>query len=143
MARVTVDMDRKERVEELMERFSERTGLVGAAAPERYLWTDAFAVCNYLSLHEDGGDQVFLDRARRLVGQVHDVPGGYAENDARRGWPGRMDDRERTWIRPENRDFPAWTDHRNINDVMLATCLAPDGYLGPASDSEPQQEVSS
>lgn len=42
-------MHRVEQVEQLMEAFAERTGLVGDGAPERHLWTDAFAVCNYLS----------------------------------------------------------------------------------------------
>ena len=34
----------------LMRRFAERTGLDPERAPRRYLWTDAFAVCNYLAL---------------------------------------------------------------------------------------------
>ena len=34
------------------------------------------------------------------------------------------------WLRPENRQTQSWLDHRNINDVMLATALSPDGYLG-------------
>ena len=32
-----------------MTRFAERTGLTGARLPRRYLWTDAFAVCNFLN----------------------------------------------------------------------------------------------
>ena len=36
----------------LMHEFAERTGLIGDAPPQRYLWTDAFAVCNFLALGE-------------------------------------------------------------------------------------------
>jgi len=85
-------MDRYEQVEQLMEAFAERTGLVGQRRPRRYLWTDAFAVCNYLELHRALGNDRFLDRATRLVTQVHDVLGAYAANDSRRGWLGGMDD---------------------------------------------------
>ncbi len=94
IAGVNFDMDRLERVERLMQDFADRTGLDGADAPQRYLWTDAFAVCNYLSLEKARGDGAFLDRARRLVEQVHEVLGAYAENDSRNGWLGGMDDRE-------------------------------------------------
>ena len=37
---------------------------------------------------------------------------------------------EETWLEPGNRELRSWTDHRDINAVMLATSLAPDGYLG-------------
>ena len=53
----------------------------------RYLWTDAFAVCNFVGLFE----------------QQHE---------------------------PEHRRSSSWTGHRDINEVMLATSLAPHGYLG-------------
>jgi len=58
-------------------------------------------------------------------------------------WSPLADDIERTWLQAENRDFPAWTDHRDINEVMLATCLAPGGYLGPAPHTESNEEASS
>jgi hypothetical protein len=35
---------------ELMQAFAERTGLTGSRPQRRYLWTDAFAVCNFLGL---------------------------------------------------------------------------------------------
>ena len=34
------------------------------------------------------------------------------------------------WSKPGNRRVAAWTEHQHINDVMLATSLDPDGYLG-------------
>ena len=69
----------------LMHAFAERTGLIGRAPPKRYLWTDAFAVCNFLEL----GDN---DRAERLVDQVHRVLGRHRPDDARTGWIGGMDE---------------------------------------------------
>jgi hypothetical protein len=36
---------------------------------------------------------------------------------------------ERDWLDPRNRDAPSWTSHLDINEVMLATSLLPDGYL--------------
>jgi hypothetical protein len=33
------------------------------------------------------------------------------------------------WLDPANRQAPSFTGHRDINTVMLATSLAPDGYL--------------
>ena len=83
-----------EQVEQLMNDFAGRTGLAGDAPPRRYLWTDAFAVCNYLSLSRAGDETAYLGRARALVDQVHEVLGAYAENDVRSGWLGGMDDRE-------------------------------------------------
>ena len=40
-----------DRVEQIMAQFAAETGLTGACAPRRYLWTDAFAVCNFLELY--------------------------------------------------------------------------------------------
>ena len=36
---------------------------------------------------------------------------------------------EQFWLEPANRKSGSWTEHRDINGVMLATSLAPDGYL--------------
>ena len=74
-------------VQELMQDFARLTGLdpVGAS-PRRYLWTDAFAVCNYLGLFEKTGDTAFHELALRLVGQVHDTLGRHRADDTRIGW---------------------------------------------------------
>ncbi|MGD9855628.1 MAG: hypothetical protein AB7U20_11845 [Planctomycetaceae bacterium] len=66
--------------------FAQSTGVVGDAKPRRYLWTDAFAVCNFLGLHRATGEDRFLQLARTLVEQVHHVLGRHREDDARRGW---------------------------------------------------------
>jgi hypothetical protein len=36
---------------------------------------------------------------------------------------------ETFWLEPKSRQTETWTAHRDINMVMLATSLAPDGYL--------------
>jgi hypothetical protein len=36
---------------------------------------------------------------------------------------------ESFWLEPSNQQSHSWTGHRDINSVMLATSLAPDGYL--------------
>ena len=46
---------------ELMDDFARSTGLSSGEAPRRYLWTDAFAVCNYLGLHVSSGEARFRD----------------------------------------------------------------------------------
>ncbi len=74
------------RVHDLMAEFADQTGLAAGTQPQRYLWTDAFAVCNYLSLHRHTGDQGYLELARRLVGQVHQVLGRHRPDDPRHGW---------------------------------------------------------
>jgi hypothetical protein len=70
----------------LMDQFAVATGVTGEAPPRRYLWTDAFAVCNFLGLHRLGGGSRDLDLARALVDQVHHVLGRHRADDSRRGW---------------------------------------------------------
>jgi hypothetical protein len=36
---------------------------------------------------------------------------------------------ERFWREPSHREARSWTEHRDINRVMLATSLCPDGFL--------------
>jgi hypothetical protein len=70
----------------LMDGFAERTGLTSGRPPRRYLWTDAFAVCNLLSLGHATGKDAYLDLAMHLVDQVHHVLGRYRDDDSRSGW---------------------------------------------------------
>lgn len=149
----------------LMDEFARDTGLEGEAPPRRYLWTDAFAVCNFLGLHRQSGEGRELDRALRLVDQVHHVLGRHRPDDSRLafrevglaiglhaieriaasravdsgargaiapllhhlGLAGRIDS---FWSDPAHRVSGTWRAHRDINAVMLATSLAPEGHLG-------------
>lgn len=72
--------------QELMEAFAQSTGVTGIGKPRRYLWTDAFAVCNYLGLAQKTGEEKYLEFARGLVDQVHRVLGRHRGDDGRTGW---------------------------------------------------------
>ena len=72
---------------DIMLEFAERTGLISDRAPVRYLWTDAFAVCNFLTLGRH-------DLAARLIEQVHLVLGRHREDDPRQGWLSGLADDE-------------------------------------------------
>jgi hypothetical protein len=64
---------RPARAAAILDEFAASSGLGGAVQPRRYLWTDAFAVMTWVGLHERTGEPRFLELARRLVGQVHEV----------------------------------------------------------------------
>jgi hypothetical protein len=88
-------MIRKARIgqaEDLMLRFADRTGLTGSgAAPRRYLWTDAFAVCNFLALELATGEARHRELALRLVAQVHAVLGRHRPDAPVAGWLSGLD----------------------------------------------------
>jgi hypothetical protein len=71
----------------LMAEFAARSGLDPVAKePRRYLWTDAFAVCNFLELYRRTNEEKFRDLALRLVDQVHAILGRHRDDDPRSGW---------------------------------------------------------
>jgi hypothetical protein len=70
---------------DLMARFAERTGVTSSQPPRRYLWTDAFAVCNFLGLDD-------TKTALRLVERVHHTLGRHRDDDARTGWISGLDE---------------------------------------------------
>ena len=69
-----------------MDEFAVATGLTGTAPPRRYLWTDAFAVCNFLGMYRESGEDNDLDLALQLVDQVHHILGRHRQDDSRQGW---------------------------------------------------------
>src|SRR5512141_2256506 len=75
--------------------FAKRTGLdpVGER-PRRYLWTDAFAVCNFLELHRRTDDQRYRELAIRLVDQVHTTLGRHRGGGRRSGWISGLEEGE-------------------------------------------------
>jgi hypothetical protein len=78
---------------DLMRRFGERTGLTGPSGGRRYLWTDAFAVCNFLGLAAATGDATLTDEARRLVERVHGTLGRHRPDEPQAGWlPGASEE---------------------------------------------------
>jgi hypothetical protein len=77
-----------------MEGYARRTGLAPEGPERRYLWTDAFALCNYLTLHRRTGEAGFRDLALRLIARVHHVLGRHRPDDARSGWISGLGERE-------------------------------------------------
>jgi hypothetical protein len=71
---------------ELMTGFAERTGLSSERPQQRYLWTDAFAVCNFLGLARATGEKRYTELALRLVDRVHHTLGRHRGDDSRTGW---------------------------------------------------------
>lgn len=74
--------------------FAARTGLTGSAPPKRYLWTDAFAVCNFLALGRATGEQRYVALALDLVEQVHQVLGKHRPDSGRSGWLSGLNEQE-------------------------------------------------
>jgi hypothetical protein len=91
-------MDRNELdafVQEIMLDFARQTGLMSNDAhPRRYLWTDAFAVCNYFELFQRTGIETYRDLGLRLVRQVHRTLGRHRDDDPRHGWISGLDELE-------------------------------------------------
>src|SRR5262249_47261051 len=78
----------------LMMQFAERTGLVGDRPQRRYLWTDAFAVCNFLGLAKAANDSRYTELALELVQRVHHVLGRHRGDDQRTGWISGLTDEQ-------------------------------------------------
>ncbi|UCG90578.1 MAG: hypothetical protein JSU57_02285 [Candidatus Heimdallarchaeota archaeon] len=78
-------------VKELMMKFSEDTGLTSNKPQRRYLWTDGFAVCNFLGFYQVSNESNYKDLAIQLVDQVHRILGKHREDDERSGWLGSKD----------------------------------------------------
>ncbi len=83
------------KVREFMTRFAEETGLTpDGGPPRRYLWTDAFALCNFLELYKRTEEAAFQDLALRLVEQVHGQLGRHRQDDPRKGWISGLSEQE-------------------------------------------------
>jgi hypothetical protein len=80
--------------EVLMLEFAARTGLTTENKPTRYLWTDAFAVCNFLGLARVTKKKEYLKLALRLIDQVHETLGRHRKDDPRTGWISGLDEKE-------------------------------------------------
>jgi len=75
--------------------FVRLTGLSPPSrTPQRYLWTDALAVCNFLGLYQETGKEQFKDLSLQLVDQVHSVLGRHRPDDSRTGWISGLDEEE-------------------------------------------------
>ena len=89
-----MNTERTARALELMRRYAERTGVTAPGPGRRYLWTDAFAVCNFLGLAAATGDAALSALARRVIERVHDVLGRHRGDDGRTGRLSGLDEAE-------------------------------------------------
>jgi hypothetical protein len=82
-------------VRRIMTRFAEQTGLADTdIAPRRYLWTDAHAVCTFLSLYRETSEDEYRRLAMTLIEQVHNVLGKHRADDPRDGWISGLSEEE-------------------------------------------------
>jgi shikimate kinase len=56
------------------------------------LWTDAFAVCNYIGLQAQTGNDKFRELALLLVDRVHGILGRHRDGEPRSGWISGLDE---------------------------------------------------
>ena len=78
---------------DIMADFARLTGLEPVSkTPRRYLWTDAFAVCNFLELWRRTGMEKYKELALNLIDQVHKVLGRHRDDDFRQGWISGLDE---------------------------------------------------
>lgn len=82
-------------IKTIMKHFAASTGLSDLSRePRRYLWTDAFAVCNYLELYRQTGSKECLELALRLVTQVHQILGKHRNDSKFIGWLSGLNEEE-------------------------------------------------
>jgi hypothetical protein len=80
---------------EIMQGFALRTGVGQSGLPSiRYLWTDAFAVCNWLGLFVEEDDAEAMQLALQLVDETHRILGRHRPEGRRRGWISGLDEEE-------------------------------------------------
>jgi len=73
-------------VREIMIEFAKLTGLSpGRFPPKRYLWTDAYAVCNFLGLYRQTNNEQYKDFGLPLVDQMHATLGRHRRDNSRTG----------------------------------------------------------
>ncbi len=77
-----------------MTEFCAETGIGSTSRDRRYLWTDAFAVCNLLGLWRKTGQDLYRGLALELVGRVHYALGRHRPDDPREGWISGLEDAE-------------------------------------------------
>jgi hypothetical protein len=82
-------------VRDIMIEFADQTGVSTTKIhPRRYLWTDAFAVCNFLSLYRQTGEEEYRRLALDLIEQVHHILGKHHQDDPRTGWISGLSEEE-------------------------------------------------
>jgi hypothetical protein len=82
------------------------------------------------------GLSIGLRAVERLQRSIEEQPNRYQNHtrlqgpvEALMGYQPLVEEIETFWLDPVNQEAETWKEHRDINTVMLATSLAPDGFL--------------
>ena len=108
--------------------------LMGLQAYERgHAWT---LPADHRLAFRELGLSIGLHAGEKLAGLIRQTPSDFkmknrlhSRAESLMGVAPLRDIIETFWLAPANRQASSWTGHRDINMVMLATSLAPDGYL--------------
>jgi len=91
---------------------------------------------DYRLAFREFGLSIGLRAVKRTQGLVQSNPGAFdalpsfgSLVERLRPYLPWIDAIERFWLKPEHRGSRSWKEQEDINAVMLATSLAPDGYL--------------
>jgi hypothetical protein len=127
----------------IADKYFEQTGLLEVLLDSSLPGLESFAGKNPLKLPADYrlafrelGLSIGLHAVERLQGLIEEKSGLFDKKP-------RLDSRieslmkyqscseaiERFWLEKANQEASSWIEHRDINMVMLATSLAPEGYL--------------
>jgi hypothetical protein len=94
------------------------------------------APAEYRLAFRELGLSIGLRAAKRLHGLVEENPDLFEERRTMNRYVEMLlryteliDAIEGFWLEPHNSEVMSWIEHRDINMVMLATSLAPDGFL--------------
>jgi hypothetical protein len=132
------------RVAQLMVKgYLTRTGLLGTLLDASLAGLEAFAGENSLNFPADYrlafrelGLSIGLGMLERLPGLVEGNEHTFAKGDDPRGrmnalmhYEALKEGIEKFWLQNGHQKTESWIAHRDINLVMLATSLSPDGYL--------------
>jgi hypothetical protein len=122
-------VDQKELLEDLLS--SSLTGLESLVRKEPFL-----VPADHRLAFREFGLSIGLHAVRKLKGLVEEHPGPFGDPRRLRsrletlmGYEWLIETIEQFWLEPANRETGSWTEHRDINWVMLAASLAPDEYL--------------
>ncbi len=82
-------------VDSIMNDFFARTKVENIdALSNRYLWTDAFALCNFLELYQYTREERYKQMALSLIDDVHAVLGCYHLKSNKKGWISGLSEKE-------------------------------------------------
>jgi hypothetical protein len=70
--------------------------------------------------------QKLAERNEHMFGKEHDLK---VQMKALKQYEALEEVINSFWLQPENQEAESWITHQDINIVMLATSLSPDGYL--------------